>query len=129
MKPIKSVDPIRSRKISNGVDEYIAKAPKEVQEKLRELRAVIKSVAPEAQEKISYGMPYYGYKGRLAYFAYFKNHIGLYIMPKVLVDFEDEIKEYKTGRATLRLALDEKLPITLIKRLVKAGVQKNEAKK
>lgn len=65
MKPVKDVDPIRAKKFSNGVDEYIALAPKEVQGKLRELRAAIKTVAPDAEERISYGMPYYAYKGRL----------------------------------------------------------------
>lgn len=43
-----------------NVDEYIKNAPKEVQEKLRELRALIKSIAPDAVERISYGMPNYG---------------------------------------------------------------------
>ena len=52
----------------NTVDEYIAQAPKEVQVKLQELRATIKAAAPLAQERMSYGMPYYEYKGRLVYF-------------------------------------------------------------
>lgn len=58
-----------------SVDDYIDKAPREVQAKLKEMRKIIKSAAPRAEEKISYGMPYYGYKGRLAYFAYFKDHM------------------------------------------------------
>ncbi len=68
-------------KTAKNVDEYIANAPEELQSKLKQLRKVIKDSAPEALEKISYGMPYYGYKGRLAYFAYAKEHIGLYIPP------------------------------------------------
>jgi uncharacterized protein YdhG (YjbR/CyaY superfamily) len=55
------------------VDEYIAQAPTEVQEKLQVLRATIKTTAPGAQERISYGMPYYHYKGRLVYFQLWKN--------------------------------------------------------
>ena len=51
------------------VDEYIAQAPKEVQDKLKELRAVIRTSAPGVEERISYGMPYYYYKGRLVYFG------------------------------------------------------------
>ncbi len=47
-----------------NVDEYIASVPKEHQGKLRELRAAIKEVAPSAEEKISYGMSYYGYELR-----------------------------------------------------------------
>ena len=66
------------------VDEYIANAPKDVQSKLKQLRKIIKDSAPQAVERISYGMPYYGYKGRLAYFAYAKKHIGLYLTPPVI---------------------------------------------
>ena len=61
-------------KPAKNVDEYIAQAPKEVQEKLQELLAAIKSPAPGAEECISYGMPYYDYKGRLVYFQLWKKH-------------------------------------------------------
>ena len=60
-----------------NVDAYIAAAPRDVQRKLKELRAVIRKAAPIAEERISYGMPYYAYKGRLAYFSFWKAHIGL----------------------------------------------------
>lgn len=129
MKRAKDVNPVRSIKISNGVDEYIANAPKEVQGKLRELRAAIKSVAPDAVEKISYGMPYYSYKGRLAYFAYAKHHIGLYAMPPIVDDFQNELKKYQTSKATIRFPLNEELPIPLVKKLVKAGIKRNEEAK
>ena len=110
------------------VDAYIASAPKEVQAKLRELRATIRKTAPKAEEKISYGMPYYGYKGRLAYFAYAKHHVGLYVMPPVVQDHKKELKDYETARATVRFPLNKKLPVALIKKLVKAGIKNNEAK-
>lgn len=111
------------------VDEYIASAPKEIQEKLRELRAVIKATASDAQERLSYGMPYYHYHGRLAYFAYAKEHVGLYIPPPVIQEHAKELEAYHTAKATVRFPLDKKLPIALIKKLVKARMKKNEAKK
>ena len=116
-------------KRARTVDEYIANAPEELQSKLKQLRKIIKDCAPDALEKISYGMPYYGYKGRLAYFAYAKNHIGLYITPPVIAEHKKELKEYKTATATIRFPLDKKLPLTLIKKLVKARVKKNEKMK
>ncbi len=116
-------------KRAKSVDEYIATAPKEVQGKLKELRSAIRSTAPGAQEKISYGMPYYGYKGRLAYFAYAKHHIGLYAMPPIVDDHKNELKKYQTSKATSRFPLDEKLPLALIKKLIKTQVKKNEKKK
>ena len=108
------------------VDAYIAAAPKEVQGKLKELRAVIRKTAPKAEERISYGMPYYAYEGRLAYFAVFKEHIGLYIPTPVIEEHKKELREYETSAATVRLPLDQKLPVALIRKLVRARVKKNE---
>ena len=51
---------------SKEVDAYIARAPKEAQNKLKEVRIAIKEAAPKSIESISYKMPYYNYKGRLA---------------------------------------------------------------
>jgi uncharacterized protein YdhG (YjbR/CyaY superfamily) len=109
------------------VDAYIESAPREVRGKLREIRAAIKDVAPNAEERISYGMPYYDYKGRLIYFGLAKSHIGLYIPSPILEEHKEELSNYETTNATLRLPLDKELPIDLIKKLVKARMQKNEA--
>ena len=97
--------------------------------KLQELRAAIREAAPAAVERISYRMPYYSYKGRLAYFAAFKNHTGLYVPTPVIKEHKSELKNYEAARATVRLPLKKKIPVTLIKKLVKARMKKNEARK
>lgn len=113
------------------VDTYIAEAPKAAQGKLKELRAVIRKAAPKAEERISYGMPYYRYKGRLVYWAITKKHIGIYaITEPVRGAFTRDLKGYSMSKGTVRFPLDKKLPLALIKKLVKAQVKKNdEAKK
>lgn len=116
-------------KRAKDVDEYIANAPKESQAKLKELREAIRYAAPKAVERISYGMPYYGYKGRLAYFRLTKNHLGLYIPPPVIEEHKNELKEYETATATVRFSLDKKLPASLIKKLIKARVKINDEPK
>ena len=110
------------------VDAYIAAAPKEVRGKLNELRAVIRKTAPTAVERISYGMPYYHYKGRLAYFSLWKEHIGLYLPTPIIEEHKKELKEYETSTATVRFPLEKKLPVRLIQKLIKARVKKNEEK-
>jgi uncharacterized protein YdhG (YjbR/CyaY superfamily) len=118
--------PTLTMKTLKSVDAYIKSAPKEVRGKLVQLRKIIKSVAPKAEEKISYGMPYYGYKGRLVYFAFAKKHIGIYIPTPVLQEHKSELKGYSTAAATVRFPLNKKLPVALIKKLVRARVKKNE---
>ena len=111
------------------VDSYIAAAPQEVQAKLNELRMLIRKTAPAAVERISYGMPYYEYKGRLAYFSIWKTHIGVYIPTPIIEDHKSELAAYETTDATVRLPLNKKLPIALLRRLIKARMKRNEAAK
>ena len=117
------------KKAPKDVAAYIAGAPKEVRGKLKELRATIRKMAPDAEERISYGMPYYGYKGRVAYFAAFKKHIGLYVPSPVTEEHKKELKDYETAKATIRFPIEKPLPIALVKKLIKARMKKNEAGK
>ncbi len=110
-------------------DAYIVAAPKQAQAKLKALRKAIRQAAPKAEEKLSYGMPYYHYLGRLAYFAAFKNHIGLYIPSPVVAEHKRELKGYVTATATVQFPMEKPIPVSLVKKLVKARMKKNEAMK
>jgi uncharacterized protein YdhG (YjbR/CyaY superfamily) len=116
------------KKTPKDVDAYIASAPKSLQGKLGELRATIKQTAPTAVERISYGMPFYDYKGRLAYFAYATSHIGLYIPPPVIEEHQAELTQYTTAKSTIRFPHDKPLPLILIKKLIKAKMKHNDMK-
>ena len=113
-------------KISKDVDDYIAKAPKEARGKLREIRVAIKEVAPNAVESISYGMPSYD-KGRITWFAPMKGYIGLYLRPPIIEEHKKELATYVTTKSAIHFPLGKKLPIALIKRLIRARIKKNEA--
>jgi uncharacterized protein YdhG (YjbR/CyaY superfamily) len=112
--------------VTREVDAYIAAAPKAAQPHLRQLRALIKEAAPKAEERISYKMPSYRYRGNLVYFSAFRNHIGLY--PGGYADKYPELVKYMAGKGTLRFPLDDPLPAALIKKFIKTRVKENEAK-
>jgi uncharacterized protein YdhG (YjbR/CyaY superfamily) len=109
----------------NDVNGYIATAPPSSRPLLRSLRAIIRSAAPQALEKISYGMPYYALHGRLAYFRLAKAHLGLYIPTPVLADHARDLKGYDAAGATIRFPLTRKLPAALIRKLVRARAARN----
>lgn len=115
------------KKAPKDVDAYIARAPKEVQDKLKEVRAAIREAAPTALESISYRMPYYSCKGRLAWFGLHKWHIGLYLRPPIVEEHKRELACYETTKSTVRFPLDKRIPVPLIKKLVRARMKKNEA--
>jgi uncharacterized protein YdhG (YjbR/CyaY superfamily) len=115
------------KKAPKDVEEYIESAPGAVRGKLREMRAAILEVVPGVPERISYGMPCYGEKGRSIYFGIAKAHIGLYgISAPIIERYRDEVTGYLAQKGTIRLPLDEGLPIGLIKRLVKARMDDGE---
>jgi len=107
-----------------AVDAYIAVAPKAAQPRLRALRKLIKAVAPNATERLSYGMPHFDYMGRLIYFSAFKTHIGVY--PVGEAEKHKELHRYMTGKGTYRFPLDEPMPMALLEKLVRARVRTNE---
>ncbi len=110
------------------VDAYIATAPKEAQSKLKELRAVIKEIAPTAIERISYGMPSYD-NGRIAWFGLMKTHIGLYLRPPIIEKYKNELVSYKTTKSAIHFPLDQKIPTKLIRKLIQARIKENEKEK
>jgi uncharacterized protein YdhG (YjbR/CyaY superfamily) len=111
-----------------NAEAYISAAPKAAQDKLREIRAAIREVAPAAVESISYGMPGYD-KGRVAWFGLMKAHIGLYLRPPIIAEHKNELAGYETTKSAIRFPLDDRLPVSLIKKLVKARMKKNERAK
>lgn len=105
------------------IDDYISQFPDKIQEILQELRAIIKSAAPEALETISYQMPAFKQKKVLVYFAACKEHIGFYPTNSGVEAFKSELKEYKTTKGSIHLPIDKELPKELITKIVKFRVE------
>ena len=119
--------------IVKSIDEYIAAFPKDVQQKLKDLRATIRKAAPKAEEKISYAMPTFALHGNLVHFAAYKNHIGFYPAPRAIEEFKKELSKYEGSKGTVQFPIDKPLPLPLIAKMVKFRVAQNmekaEAKK
>ena len=116
---------------AKNVNEYISDAPKEARSRLRELRAAVKSAVPKAEEGISYGKPFYKYHGMLAGFDAYKNHIGFEIWADKLQSEDRKLLEekgYKTGSRTFQIRYDQKVPTTVIKKMLKAQAKMNKVK-
>jgi len=114
-----------------NVDEFIASAPKEAQSKLKELRAVFRSVVPKAEEGISWGVPFYKYHGLLAGFTALKNHID-FGLAFALENRDRKIlgaKGYITGKKTVQIKFDQEVPAGVIRQMLKAKAKENESKK
>lgn len=106
------------------VENYIKAFPEDVQALLHQVRAVIRTNAPDAVESISYQMPAYKLKGKpLVYFAGYKNHIGLYATPTPHAQFAEQLSKYKQGKGSVQFPIDQPLPLELIAQIVVFKVQ------
>jgi uncharacterized protein YdhG (YjbR/CyaY superfamily) len=112
---------------SPTVGDYIAKFPEDVQQILYRIRSVIKDTAPEAVEKISYGMPGYYLNGGLVWFGAYKHHIGLYPWTSEMEAAIEGLSAYKgkETKGSVHFPLDEPMPYELIREIVQFRVAEN----
>lgn len=124
--------------IPGGIEEYIAKCPESVQAKLKEIRAAIQEVAPDAIETLSYfqfpGYCYqdekYDYSGMFAWFSYKAPYIRLHVRPPVVQDFKNELEECVLATGSVSFPEENSIRPELVKEMVLASidVMKNKAK-
>ena len=112
-----------------SVGAYLRGLPPEQRAALDRLREVIGSAAPDATEGISYSMAAFKHEGRgLVCYAAFKDHYSLFPMSKqVIADNLDALGPRVTGKGTIRFSYDERLPVALVKKIVKARMAEVEA--
>jgi len=110
-----------------SIDDYIAIQPVEKREMLEQLRAVLKSVVPNAEELVSYKIPSLKLNGMLVGFGVHKAGCSFYAFnPRVLASYKEELKDYKYSGGTIHIRLDQKIPASLIKKIIKYRVKENE---
>jgi uncharacterized protein YdhG (YjbR/CyaY superfamily) len=113
-----------------SVTQYLSWQNDEQRAALDKLREVIAAAAPDATEGISYSMPAFllGGKGLVCYAA-FKDHYSLFPMSGAVVEqHAAELGDRMTGKGTIQFRYDERLPVGLVKKIVKTRVAELKAK-
>jgi uncharacterized protein YdhG (YjbR/CyaY superfamily) len=129
-KPARREAAEKTKDAPKSIDEYLAGVPEPARTTLKTIRARIRSVVPpEATEVISYRIPAFKYKGMLVWFGAFSDHCSLFPGAGIIEAFKDELKRYPIAKGTIQFPLDKPLPAALLKKIVKARVAANEAKK
>jgi len=106
-----------------SIDDYLALLEADKRAALQKLRKAIRAAVPKAEECISYGIPAFRLHGRiLVFFGAAKNHCSFYPGAFPLVVLKNEIKKYDTGKGTIRFPAGRPLPVTLVRKLVKARI-------
>jgi uncharacterized protein YdhG (YjbR/CyaY superfamily) len=102
-----------------NVDEYIAAQPEPARVVLASVRSAIRTALPDAEEVISYKIPAYKVTGVVVlYFAGWKQHYSLYPAGEsVLATLKNQLAPYKVNKGTIRFALSDPVPVSLIGRI------------
>jgi uncharacterized protein YdhG (YjbR/CyaY superfamily) len=113
------------------IDEYIDSAPAEAQQKLQDIRAILREAAPGAKEAIKWGTPVIEGKRILFSFSAHKTHINFMPTGPALEPFKEELASYSTGKDTIQFPYNKPLPKALIKKIAEfriKDVNENDAK-
>lgn len=103
------------------VDQYLAGVPSPQRETLEQLRATLLDLVPGGTEGMKYGMPAVLVDGKgVAGYAAFKEHCGYFPHSgTVLEQAGDAVADHTTSKGGLRFAVDEPLPVDLVRLLVR----------
>ncbi len=111
------------------VDDYIASCPKEAQANLAKIRAAIRAAAPGATERTDYfqmpgySYPGFDYDGMFVWFSFRKAHVRIHVRPPVIQDHKEELAGYPATKAIVSFPMDKPIPLTLVKKLVRASLK------
>jgi uncharacterized protein YdhG (YjbR/CyaY superfamily) len=105
---------------TSEIDAYLDGLDEPKRTTLRALRETIRSIVPEAEECISYGVPGFRLNGKMiAGFASFKNHLSyLPHSGSVFRQMPDDVSAYVTSSGALRFPIDVPLRTELVKKLI-----------
>lgn len=112
---------VKNSKLINDVDNYIKSIPASGLDQFNKLRSIIRSVIPEAEEIVSYGIIGYrvDQKRPKIFIGGWRNHVSIYPVPKD-PDLVNKLTPYIKGKGTLWFSLDEPLPERIIVEVVKS---------
>lgn len=124
-KPRPKRKPASTTPAGPKVRAYIAGLPPAARAAAKEIRALVRSIAPDAVEHFSYGVPGFRYRNQpLAWYAGWKEHVSVYPFSAAFAAGHGiRLDAYETSTGTVRFPLSKPLPVALIKRLIKARMQ------
>jgi len=104
----------------NLVDQHISRKKAEQQAAMNRMREFLRTLLPEAEEVISYGMPAFKQKKVLVFYEAFSKHLGFYPTAGPIQAFEADLKAsglvYSKGAVQLPFAGD--WPEDLLEKMV-----------
>jgi uncharacterized protein YdhG (YjbR/CyaY superfamily) len=111
-----------------SVEAYLKSLTPEQRSAIQKLRETIAAAAPDADEGITYSMPGFLVRGKgLVGYMAFKDHYSFFPMSPAAIDaHRKELGDHVTGKGTISFEYGERLPVTLIKKVVRTRLAEVE---
>lgn len=94
------------------VEQYVGALTPGQREQFERLRSIVRTMVPDAGEKVSYGVPTFTHRDRyVLYFAAFKNHMSVY--PTV-----GAVEATKGTKGTFRFTEADPVPEEVVRAIV-----------
>jgi uncharacterized protein YdhG (YjbR/CyaY superfamily) len=112
---------------AGSVEEFLAVVPPDQRAALEDLRQLIRSAAPDAEELINYGIPMFRLNGKnLVSFSAAKKHCSFHVQsPAVMQAHAAALTGFTTTKGSVNFTPDKPIPPELVTKLVKARIAEN----
>ena len=97
------------------IDDYLNKLSSVQRTELERIRVIVKEIAPDSEETLSYGVPTFKVKKQpLVYIGVFKNHMSLFPTSGPTKALKDKLKNFDVSKGTIRFTIEKPIPEKLI---------------
>jgi uncharacterized protein YdhG (YjbR/CyaY superfamily) len=111
-----------------AVNAYLAPLPEAEREALERVRTMALKLAPQATQRINYGVVVLASGGDLVAFGAATSHLSLYTMSPSLVEtLQDDLEPFEVAGSTIQFTPEHQLPANLIQKIVRARLKANKA--
>jgi uncharacterized protein YdhG (YjbR/CyaY superfamily) len=97
------------------IAEYIRAAPAVAQPHLRSVHAILASVAPDAEQVIKWGNPFFVEPRFLFAYSAHKAHLSFAPSEAALAKFSKQLQPHETTKNFLKIRYDEPVPEALVR--------------
>ncbi len=111
-----------------NVDDYISAFESVERARLTELREVIRSAAPSAVEGLKWRAPAFSHPDGviLVMLSGHKAHANVVFTPSTKEAFSDELRDFATGKGSVKIPYADPVPDSLLRRMVQHRVREYE---
>ena len=113
--------PKPSRHAPEEIDAYLETLPADREAALTRVRSIIREIAPDCTERVSYQIPIFRLNKDLVGISSQKNHCALHSMsPQLMKSMGEDLQAVKVSGATVHFSPEDPLPRELIEKIVQA---------